>query len=251
VIAAGARASLRPSRHALVLIGVAVVVAALLVGARELLDPSRLPDALAELTDRLGAWTYGLVGAMALLETGAFVGLVAPGETVVVVGGLAAQHGEVSLPAVAALAWVAALTGDSLSFAIGRRYGHGLLARLTARLRLREERLRQLESFFERHGGKTVLLGRFIGFIRALAPFLAGASGLRYRDFLPWSLAGTGLWALSFTLVGYAFAASFESATGVVTAVMVAIAAAVAAAWLLHARRRGGETRAVAAGAPC
>ena len=248
---AGAGTRLRPSRHGLVLAGLAVVFLALLLGARELLDPSRLPDALAELTDRLGAWTYGLVGAMALLETGAFVGLVAPGETVVVVGGLAAQHGEVSLPAVAALAWVAALAGDSLSFAIGRRYGHGLLQRLSARLRIRDERLRALESFFERHGGKSVLLGRFVGFVRALAPFMAGASGLRYRSFLPWSLAGTGLWALTFVLVGYAFAASVESVTGVVTAVMVAIAAAAAAAWLLHARRRGGETGAIAAGAPC
>ena len=239
------------SRRALAWAGLAAALLALFLGARAVIDPSQMAQLLADLTDRLGAWTYGLVGVMALAETGAFVGLIAPGETVVVVGGLAAQHGQVSLPAIATIAWAAAFAGDSVSFALGRRYGRGLLQRVFARLPIRNDRLRQLELFFARHGGKSVLLGRFIGLIRALAPFVAGASGLRYRSFAPWSFAGTGLWALTFTLVGYAFAASFESATGVVGAAMALIAAVVAAAWIGHAHRQASRLRAKVVRTPC
>lgn len=225
-------------RVALAVTGLALGSLAVIVGVRALVDPSRLPEILAEATDRLGAWTYVLVGAMALLETGAFVGLVAPGETIVVVGGLAAQHGDVWLPAIAALAWAGAFAGDSASFALGRRFGRRLLRRLSGRLGIGEERLRRVEAILVRHGGKSVLFGRFVGFVRALAPFMAGASGLRYRSFLPWSLAGTGLWALTFSLVGYAFAASFESLTGIVGAIGATLAAVVVAALLHRARRR-------------
>ncbi len=77
-------------------------------------------------------------------------------------------------------------------------------------MKITHERLDQVEGYFDRHGGKTILIGRFIGLVRALAPFIAGASGLAYRRFLPFSVVGTGLWATTFCVLGYVFWRSFD-----------------------------------------
>jgi undecaprenyl-diphosphatase len=77
-------------------------------------------------------------------------------------------------------------------------------------VKITHERLDQVEGYFERHGGKTILVGRFIGLVRALAPFIAGASGLAYRRFIPFSVVGTGLWASVFCVLGYVFWRSFD-----------------------------------------
>ena len=137
------------------------VVIALVVGlATDVIDPTALARALAEVVGDLGGWAYEAVGGMALLETGAFVGLVVPGETVVVVGGVAASHGYVSLPLIALTAWLAAWVGDATSFHLGRRYGRRVIARVARRLRISEQRLSSLERSLARHGGKTVLIER-------------------------------------------------------------------------------------------
>ena len=85
--------------------------------------------------------------------------------------------------------------GDSTSFFIGRRLGRDFLRRHAPRVGVTEERLDQIDDYFARHGGKTIFLGRFIGFVRAFAPFVAGSSGMAYRGFVPYSVLGTGLWA--------------------------------------------------------
>src|SRR5918997_4660993 len=157
-----------------------------------------------------GPWTYALVAVLAFLETGAFVGLVAPGETVVIAGGVVAGQGEIQLFPLIGLVWTCAVLGDTTSFYIGRRLGRRFLERHGPRLKITEERLQQVESYFERHGGKTILIGRFIGLVRALAPFIAGSSGLTYRRFIPYSIVGTGLWATVFCVLGYIFWRSFD-----------------------------------------
>src|SRR5918995_4077718 len=98
-----------------------------------------LPDleaALTDLSDTLGAWTYALVGALAFLETGAFVGLVAPGETAVVLGGVVAAQGQVELGAMLVLVWLAAAAGDLASFLLGRRLGRRFLVAPRPRVRV-------------------------------------------------------------------------------------------------------------------
>jgi len=173
----------------------------------ELPDPKELIEDIAE---RLGPWTYALVAVMAYLETGAFVGLVAPGETVVIAGGVVAGQGEIELLPLIGLVWVCAVLGDTTSFYIGRRLGRRFLERHGPRVKITHERLEQVEGYFERHGGKTILVGRFIGLVRALAPFIAGSSGLPYRRFIPYSIVGTGLWATVFCVLGYVFWRSFD-----------------------------------------
>ena len=98
-------------------------------------------------------------------------------------------------------------------------------------------RLERVEGFFDRHGGKAVLIGRFVGLVRAVAPFVAGASGLQLRRFLPYSLAGTLVWASAYTLAGYAFHESFHTAAGALTQVTLGLAVLAAAAVAVKALR--------------
>jgi membrane protein DedA with SNARE-associated domain/membrane-associated phospholipid phosphatase len=170
-------------------------------------DPKK---AIEDIAQALGPWTYALVGIAAFLETGAFVGLVAPGETTVIVGGVIAGQGEVDLVPMIGLVWVCCVLGDTASFYLGRKLGRGFLLRHGPRVKIDEERLERVEDYFERHGGKTILIGRFIGLVRAVSPFVAGSSGLAFRRFFPYSVIGCGLWGTLFTFLGFIFYRSFD-----------------------------------------
>jgi membrane-associated protein len=207
--------------------------------------PPDLEGALTDLSDTLGAWTYALVAALAFLETGAFVGLVAPGETAIVLGGVVAAEGEVNLGAMLVIAWLAAAAGDLTSFALGKRLGRKFLIERGPRLGVTAPRLERVEQFFDRHGPKAILAGRFVGIVRAVAPFLAGASGMRLRAFLPWSLLGTAVWATAFTLIGYAFHESFSAAADALTHGALGLAVVAAAVLALREYRRVRRSRAV------
>jgi membrane protein DedA with SNARE-associated domain len=226
--------------------GLIAAVATLAIGATVAVMSGavHLPDLQAWLTDvsaTLGPWTYALVGGLAFLETGAFVGLIAPGETAVVLGGVVAERGDVDLVPLLLLVWLAAAMGDLASFLLGRRLGTRFLAEHGPRIGLTPARRERVEGFVERHGPKAVLVGRFVGIIRAVAPFMAGATHMPLRRFLPWSLVGTAVWATLFTLVGYVFWRSFSAAADTAAHVALGIAvlaAAVAAGHVLLARRR-------------
>jgi membrane protein DedA with SNARE-associated domain/membrane-associated phospholipid phosphatase len=193
---------------------VAAVVAFLML--RDRLPDIDLEEIIKDLSSGLGSWTYLLVAALAFLETGAFVGLVAPGEFTVILGGAVAGQGDISLPLILGITWLSAFLGDSVSFMLGARLGRGFLVRHGERVRITEERLRQVESYFARYGGRTILIGRFIGLVRALAPFIAGTSKLRYGAFAPYSVLGTGLWATTFVLIGYFASQSLDTVADIV-----------------------------------
>lgn len=192
------------------LAGGAIAVVGSLVYGSGLVELPNLQSTLEDIGKSLGAWTYLVVGVMAFFETGAFVGLIAPGETIMLVGGLVAGQGEVDVIRLIAIAWAAAVAGDVTSLYLGRRLGRKFLVRHGPKVGISEERLHVVERFFDRHGGKAILLGRFIGLVRAIAPFLAGSSGMSLRRFLPYDIIGAGLWASTFILLGYLFWASFD-----------------------------------------
>jgi membrane-associated protein len=225
-------------RSALLAAG-ALAAAAFAAVTAGLVHPPDVEATLTGLSETLGPWTYVLVGALAFLETGAFVGLVAPGETAVVLGGVVAAQGDVSLVAIILVTWPAAALGDLASFALGRRLGRPFLLARGPRLGVTAARLERVDGFFARHGAKAILAGRFVGIVRAFAPFLAGASGMRLRAFLPWSVLGTAAWATTFTLVGFAFHSSFAAAADALShgALGLAVLAAAALAWRAHRRR--------------
>ena len=171
-----------------------------------------LQNLLEDVSNALGAWTYLLVGVFAFAETGAFVGLVVPGETVMLLGGAVAGQGAIDVYILIAIAWFAAWLGDTTSFFLGRRLGRGFVIRHGPRFGIDRERFERVEDYFGRHGGKTIFIGRFVSLVRAFAPFIAGGSGMRYRAFVPYSVLGTGLWASAHILIGYAFSRSIDTA---------------------------------------
>jgi membrane protein DedA with SNARE-associated domain len=201
-------------RHALSgeakLLAAAVVIACGVYASGVLSELPDLKAVIGDIAQALGPWTYVVVAVMAYLETGAFVGLVAPGETVVIAGGVIAGQGEIQLVPLIGLVWICAILGDSTSFFIGRRLGRTFLEKHGPRVKITHERLEQVDGYFERHGGKTILIGRFIGLVRAIAPFIAGSSGMPFRRFIPYSIVGTGLWATTFCVLGYIFWRSFD-----------------------------------------
>ncbi len=194
----------------LIAIAAAIVALGYYFVSRELghLD---LQGLLEDISNTLGAWTYLLVGFFAFAETGAFIGLVVPGETTMLLGGAVAGQGAIDLYLLMAIAWFAAWAGDTTSFFLGRRLGREFVMRHGPRFGISHERFEKVEDYFSRHGGKTIFVGRFISLVRAFAPFIAGSSGMRYRDFVPYSILGTGLWSAAHILVGYFFSRSVET----------------------------------------
>jgi membrane protein DedA with SNARE-associated domain/membrane-associated phospholipid phosphatase len=212
--------------------GVIVVIGALVYGLG-LVELPNLEKLLIDIGERLGTWTYLLVGALAFFETGAFIGLVAPGETALLLGGLVAGQGQIDVLTMIAIVWFAAVAGDLTSFYLGRRLGRKFLVKHGPKVQITEERLGHVEAFFDRHGGKAILIGRFVGLVRAIAPFLAGSSGMPLRRFVPYDVIGAGLWGSTFVVIGYLFWQSFSQvvdyakkgalALGTVIALVVAI----------------------------
>jgi membrane protein DedA with SNARE-associated domain/membrane-associated phospholipid phosphatase len=201
----------RRSRLPLLVIGVVVIGVVVLLN--QVLPNIDLQRALHDISSKLGGLTYGLVGLAAFLETGAFVGLVLPGETVVILGGAVAGQGQTSIVLTIGVVWAAAFAGDSVSFLLGRRLGRDFMLRHGPKVRITRERFARVEDYFRRHGGKTIVIGRFIGLVRALAPFTAGSSGMRYSYYAPFCILGTGLWAATFSLVGYFASQSIDKAS--------------------------------------
>jgi membrane protein DedA with SNARE-associated domain/membrane-associated phospholipid phosphatase len=199
-------------RRRVVLALIAVGIAGLYYLISRVFPHEHLQEFLEDVSNTLGAWTYLIVGLFAFAETGAFVGLVVPGETVMLLGGAVAGQGAISIYLLIAIAWFSAWAGDTTSFIIGRRLGREFIIRNGPRFGIARERFERVEDYFSRHGGKTIFIGRFVGIVRAFAPFIAGSSGMRYRDFVPFSILGTGLWASAHILIGYAFSRSIDSA---------------------------------------
>jgi membrane protein DedA with SNARE-associated domain len=127
-------------------------------------------------------------------------------------GGAVAGQGAINVYILIAIAWFSAWAGDTTSFFVGRRLGREFVLRNGPRFGLGHDRFEQVEDYFDRHGGKTIFIGRFVGIVRALAPFIAGSSGMRYRAFVPYSILGTGIWASAHILIGYLFSRSIDTA---------------------------------------
>lgn len=168
---------------------------------------------VTEVGGRLGNWTYLLVGVNAFLETGAFLGFIAPGETMVLFGGVLAGAGTIELVPLIMIVWACAVLGDLTSYAIGRRYGRDFLLRHGARVRIGEPQVQFVERFFERHGDLTVLIGRWVGVVRPLVPFLAGSARLPFMRFMAVDVVAAFLWAAGLCILGSVFWRNFDQLT--------------------------------------
>lgn len=167
---------------------------------------------LVNLVERLGHWGYVVIFMGAMAESAAFLGVLVPGESLVLVAGFLAAQQALHLDALMVVVAVGAAIGDSIGYELGRRLGEPWVLRYGRYVGVRASHLERSHAFFARHGGKAVFLGRFVGFARALVPFLAGASRMPYRRFLPYNALGALLWSVSFLLLGYLLGASWQVA---------------------------------------
>ena len=197
---------------------------------------------MTRLTDWLlglhGLAVYGLVGLLVFAEDALFVGFVLPGETAAVLGGVAASRGHASLPVMLAVVVGAAILGDTVGYEVGRHLGPWILR--TRVLTRRSERLDAAREQLARRGGAAVFLGRFVAFLRATMPTLAGTAGMRYPKFLAYNAAGGLIWGTAAVLLGYLAGNSYatiEKTFGRATALIV-LAAVVAAVVIWRIRRR-------------
>ncbi|WP_239340571.1 DedA family protein [Frankia sp. CiP3] len=156
-----------------------------------------------------GPVAYALVGVLAFGEAAIFIGFVLPGETAVLLGGVLASQHAVSLPGMAAVVVVAAISGDTVGYEVGRHFGERVLA--LPILRRRRPAIDRARAYLRTRGGRAVFAGRFTAFLRAVMPGLAGVSRLPYRRFLAFNAAGALLWGIGFTLLGYAAGASYTT----------------------------------------
>lgn len=182
----------------------------------------------------------------ATLESAAFLGFLVPGESLVLFAGFLAWAGLLELPALIVVVAAGAIVGDSIGYQLGRRLGREWILRHGPRLGVHGRWLERTERFFARHGGTTVFLGRFVGFLRAMAPFVAGASRMPYGRFLVFNIAGGLAWAVVTVLLGYSLGESWRigerwlGRAGLGMAVAVVVLVVGAALWRRRqARRRG------------
>lgn len=197
---------------------------------------------ILDLVARLGHWSYLIIFLAAALECAAFFGLLIPGESIMLAVGFFAHQGLLELDAVIVVGILGATVGDNIGYQLGCHLGREWLLRHGARFGLRPKRFAQAEAFFARHGAKAVFLGRFMGFARALVPFVAGVSRMRYRQFIVYNAIGAVLWTLGCVLLGYFLGASWRvaerwiSRTGLIIGGLFAVA--VVGIWIWRRRSR-------------
>lgn len=158
---------------------------------------------LAGLVSAYGGWTYGILFLIIFAETGLVVFPILPGDSLLFAAGSLAALGSLSPWMLILVLGIAAVLGDTVNYAIGRRIGERAF---TGEIRwLRQDYLERTRAFFARHGGKTILLARFVPIIRTFAPFVAGVGEMRYSRFLGYNVVGGAAWVTLFSLGGYLF----------------------------------------------
>ena len=198
-----------------------------------------LDEHLKATMDAWGPWTYVLLFVIILCETGLVVTPFLPGDSLLfAAGAMAAIHPEsLSIVLLLGLLFIAAVLGDTLNYGIGRWIGPRAF-RVNAWF-LKHEHLVKTQEFYERHGGKTIVLARFVPIIRTFAPFVAGVGRMHYPQFLYYNVVGGLVWVVVCTLAGYFFG-NIEVVKKHFELVVVAIVllSVLPLAWELWATRR-------------
>ncbi len=159
---------------------------------------------LAALVADYGAWIYVILFLIVFCETGLVVMPFLPGDSLLFVAGALAALGGMHIHLLVGLLIVAAILGDTLNYHVGKHLGHRLVARPDSRW-FHHEWLDRTHAFYDRHGGKTVVIARFVPIVRTFAPFVAGMGSMAYGRFLRYNVLGGIAWVTSFAYAGYWF----------------------------------------------
>lgn len=220
---------------------------------RSLTNPERLIQLLSTL---LAGWIgYTALSGVVFAETGLLLGFFLPGDSLLFTVGVVSGAGQLNIVWVNAALMAAALIGDSTGFFLGRNTGPRIFTRPDSRF-FKREYVRRTHEFYERYGGKTIILARFVPIVRTFAPFMAGVSGMRYRRFLSFSVFGSIGWVFVMTFLGYKLGrirfvrTHFDQV--VLLIVFLSLLPTLREAWQIWRghRRAGGETTPVTIGEP-
>jgi len=160
-------------------------------------------DYLADIIARYGAWTLAILFVIVFMETGFVVTPFLPGDSLIFAAATFAARGALDPVALFVLLSIAAVLGDTVNYWIGHRVG---AKAYTGEVKwIKKEYMARTHAFFEKHGGKTIFLARFVPIVRTFAPFVAGVSQMPYGYFVRWNVIGGITWVAIFTLLGYFF----------------------------------------------
>ncbi len=192
---------------------------------------------ISGLTHLSGWVAYGVIAALVFGETAIFLGFILPGEAAVVLGGVLASRGHVSLTLLIVVVVITAITGPLVGYEIGRRMGDALFA--SRAMRAVPGGADKARSALRDRGGVAVLAGRFVAVIRAVMPAAAGAARVPYRTFLIYNIAGGIIWGVGYCLLGYLAGSAYVAIERKVgTGLAIALAVVVVAAAVIWAVRR-------------
>lgn len=161
-----------------------------------------------------GPWAAILIVAFILFaESGLLIGFFLPGDSILFTVGFLIQDGthlQFNIVGAVLIFFIAAVLGDTVGYTFGRRVGRKIFTRPNSLL-FKQENIQRAEAFYEKHGGKTIVMARFIPIIRTFAPIVAGIGTMRYKTFLSYNLVGAFLWSTGVTLLGFSAGKWFES----------------------------------------
>jgi membrane-associated protein len=163
-----------------------------------------LDQTLAEVAAHYGHWLYALLFLVIFAETGLVVFPFLPGDSILFIAGTVVATAELNVHVLVLVLIAAAILGDSVNYSIGHYIGPKVFERPDSRW-FKQAHLRRTQAFYDKYGGVTIIIGRFVPIIRTFAPFLAGVAGMTYRRFLSFNVIGACAWILSLVYAGYLF----------------------------------------------
>jgi len=179
-------------------------------------------DKLLEVISFFGYWTYFILFFIIFAETGLIIFPFLPGDSLLFAIGAFSALGYFDLTIILISLFIAAVIGDSVNYWIGRKFGQKIVD--NPKIPINQEHIDQTQAFYEKNGGKTIILARFIPIIRTFAPFVAGVSKMRYKDFMLFNIVGGFVWVFGFTLLGFFFGNLEEVKKNMEFAVLAVIA---------------------------
>ena len=161
-------------------------------------------DHLQELVNNYGNWIYAILFAIVFCETGLVVLPFLPGDSMLFAAGTIAAVGDMNIFVLIGLLIVAAVLGDFVNFEIGKHFGQKLFSNPNSKI-FKQSYLQKTHDYYERYGGRTIIIARFIPIVRTFAPFVGGMGNMNYAQFARYNIVGAVLWVVSFTTLGYFF----------------------------------------------
>lgn len=163
-----------------------------------------IDEHLTELSAQYGVWIYAILFAIIFCETGLVVMPLLPGDSLLFAAGSIAAIGGMNIHLMVLLLIIAAILGDAVNFTIGKYFGEKLFSNPNSKI-FKQSHLQKTQNFYAKHGGKTIIIARFMPIVRTFAPFVAGMGRMHYGQFFLYNVIGAVMWVVGFSYLGYFF----------------------------------------------